>query len=424
MPVRRPPVPEPSVEAAEAEEAPAPRPKPIQVRPTPPARDAEAPAAEAPAPKPPPEKKAPGKILWEFPPQIPGQPYSTAPVRCCPVALGKAKFVICIGKKVTALEWKNQGLEKLWEYSTGGHIPSSPVIGADGLLRVHSGDGLLHCLDQNGHAVWEPVEVGEPLGWAAPVVDEDGNTFISGYSGGLYKVTSQGEFKKAAFLRTRQKFDSAGLIHQGILYIGSEDAFVYAIDLRGSFGKNTWNQLEERGKTEWFINSAPALSLGSTLVVAGRDEHLYGFRLDGKQAWKVHIPGQMLASPVVSGDGEIYVGVSLVRAREPDKGKLVCVDTSTHGIRWEYEAKGAVESTPVIGDDGIVYFGDNAGHIHAVRADGQSVWRAATRVPVRSAGMIVGPNRLVFGRDNGTILGVLCSSGGLPERGWPKYMAK
>ena len=182
--------------------------------------------------------------------------------------------------------------------------------------------------------------------------------------------------------------------------------------------------MEERGKTEWFINSAPALSLGATLVVAGRDEYLYGFRLDGKLAWKIHIEGQMLASPVINADGDVFVGVSLVRAKQADKGKLVCVDRHSHAIRWEYEAKGAVESTPVIGDDDLIYFGDNGGNVHAVRMDGQSAWRQAGRVAVRSAGAIVGPNRLVFGRDNGTVVGFLCSSGGVAERGWPKYLAK
>jgi outer membrane protein assembly factor BamB len=410
------------------EETPPPRPKPAPARATPGTSAAHEPPASAPVAEPPaakvPEKKVPGKIVWEYPQQIPGQAYSTAPVRGCPMAFGKARFVICLGKKVVALEWKNQGIEKLWEYDTGSHIPGSPVLGGDGLFRIHSGDGLLHCLDQSGQSVWEPVDVGEPLGWAAPVVDDNGNTYISGYGGGLYKVTAQGEYKKAAYFRTRQKFDSTGLIHQGILHIGSEDAFLYAIDLSGSFGKNLWDQLEERGKTEWFINSAPALSLGATLVVAGRDEYLYGFRLDGKLAWKTHIEGQMLASPVISGDGDIFVGVSLVRARQADKGKLVCVDRTSHAIRWEYEAKGAVESTPVIGDDDLIYVGDNAGCVHAVRPDGQAAWRQSVRFAVRSPGLIVGPNRLVFGRDNGTAVGLLASSGGVATRGWPKYLAK
>jgi outer membrane protein assembly factor BamB len=362
--------------------------------------------------------------MWVYPKQIPGQDYSIAPHRGCPVLFGKTQFAACFGQKLIGLDWKNTGLEALWEYDCGAHIPGSPVLGNDGLIRIHSGDGWLHCVDQDGVRAWDPVPVGEPLGWAAPIVDADGNAYISAYGGGLLKVTARGNFKSTPFFRTRQKFDSTGLVCQGVLYIGCEDAFLYAIDLGEETGRNLWDQLENRGKTDWFINSAPALALDSTIVVAGRDENVYGFHRDGKLAWKIYIPGQILASPVIGANGDIYVGVSIVRVNQPDRGKLVCIDGSTHRVRWEHDAKGAVESTPVIGDDDVVYFGDNGGHVHALRPDGQCLWEQNVRVPVRSCGMISGPNRLIFGLDNGTMVGILCSSSGVSRKGWAKYMAK
>ncbi len=369
-------------------------------------------------------KKTPGRPLWAWPKQIPGQPYSTAPVRCCPVQFGKTQFAACFGSKLVAFDWKNSGLETLWEYDCTAHVPGSPVIGRDGLIRVHSADGWLHCVDQVGAREWDPVPVGEPLGWAAPVVDPDGNTYVSAYSGGLLKVTARGNFKNTPFFRTRQKFDSTGVIYQGILYIGSEDAYVYALELGEDTGRNLWDQLDNRGKTDWFINSAPAITPDGIIVVAGRDENLYGFHRDGKLAWKIHIPGQMLSSPLVGGNGDIFIGNSILQVNQKDRGRMVCVDGASHRIRWEYDAKGAVESIPVIGDDDVLYFGDNAGYVHALRPDGHCLWSTYVRNAVRSAGMIVGPNRLVFGADNGTMIGFLCSSEGVSRKGWAKYMAK
>lgn len=369
-------------------------------------------------------KRAPGTVMWQFPKQLPGQAYSTTALRGCSVAFGKTQFAVCLGNRLVGLDWKNSGLEELWTCDVGGHVPGSPVLGPDGLIRVHSGDGWLHCIDQNGYRVWEPVPVGEPLGWSSPVVDLNNNTYVSGYGGGIYRVGPRGDFRNRPYFRTRQKFDSTGLIYRGVLYIGCEDAYLYAIQLSEDEGKNSWDPLEGQGRTEWFINSGPALAPDSSLVVAGRDENLYGFYLDGKQAWKLYIPGQMLASPTVAANGDIFVCLSVVRAGQRDRGRLVCVDGATHRIRWEFEAKGAVESTPVVGDDQIVYFGDNTGHLYAVRGDGHCLWRQQIRVPIRSAGNIVGPNRLVFGLDNGTIAGFLCSSGGVSKKGWPKYMAR
>jgi outer membrane protein assembly factor BamB len=323
-----------------------------------------------------------------------------------------------------AFEWKNSGLEVLWKYDCVGHVPGSPTLGGDGLIRVHSADGWLHCVDQGGCREWDPVPVGEPLGWAAPVVDADGNAYISAYSGGLLKVTARGNFKSTPFFRTRQKFDSTGTIYQNVLYIGCEDAFLYAIELGEESGRSLWNQLENLGKTDWFINSSPAVTPDGILVVAGRDENLHGFHRDGRLAWKVHIPGQMLSSPLVGGNGDIFIGNSILKVGQKDRGRMVCVDGASHRVRWEYDAQGAVESIPVIGDDDVLYFGDNAGYIHALRADGHCLWSTNVRAAVRSAGMIVGPNRLVFGTDQGTMIGLLCSSGGVSRKGWAKYMAK
>ena len=83
---------------------------------------------------------------------------------------------------------------------------------------------------------------------------------------------------------------------------------------------------------------------------------------------------------------------------------LVSVDGNSHKIRWEYAAAAAVESTPVIGDDGLLYFGDNAGVIHALDFRGQMQWTARVEAPVRSAAAMLAPQRLAFGLDDETLV--------------------
>ncbi len=254
------------------------------------------------------------------------------------------------------------------------------------------------------------------------MVDHRGNTYISAYKGGLIRVDSSGQTSKRPHFRSRQKFDSTGLIHEDTLYIGSEDAFVYAIDIEGTRGSNLWDHLADKGKTGWFINSSPALTPSNELIVAGRDEYLYAFRLDGDENWKLHIRGQMLASPVVDKFGNIYVGVSLVKRGEDSIGKLVCIDAKTRKVDWEFRARGPVESTPVIGNDGVIYFADNSGHLHAVTLAGEPVWSQSIGCPVRSSLAITSPGRLTMGGDRGLLISVACSSQSTYEGGWPKYM--
>jgi len=326
-----------------------------------------------------------------------------------------------IGAVLYALQEKEGAPAVVWKYATGGHIPGSPVIGGDGRLRVHSSDGRLHCITAAGDAAHPPVDLGEPLGWASPVVDRQSNAWICLYNGGLLRVDPRGVRSPAPFFRTRQKFDSTPVIRGDLLYVGAEDGFIYAISLDASRGRNQWDPLTGAGKTEWFINSSPALSPLGALIVAGRDEFLYSFDFDGKVMWKLHLRGQMLGSPVVTREGDVIVGLSLIRRGQAAHGKLVCVDGRNQRVRWEAAADGAVESTPVIGDDNLIYFGDNAGAIHALDPAGKQVWATKVGSPVRSAGVIL-PGRVVFGTDSGALVALQSTSQSIASEGWPKYM--
>jgi len=329
-------------------------------------------------------------------------------------------MLVCLGRRLVAFTEHEEEPRELWDYPTRGHIPGSAIVGRDGNIRVHSGDGMLHSIKPDGQQAFA-AKVGQPLGWASPLVDNDEHTLISAYSGGILKIDANGGRPNQPFFRSRQKFDSTGVIHQGVLYIGAEDAFVYAIRLAGSRGRNEWNQDKHHGKTEWFINTAIAFHDG-LFVVAGRDEYLYAFDDKGQQIWRVHLRGQMLGSPVIDGEGNIYVGVSLEKRGEESHGTLVCVKGASHAVSWEYDAGAAIESTPVIGDDGMLYFGDNDGVIHAINLDGQRQWTQHVGSPVRSAGTITPSKRVLFGTDRGCLVALACSSSGLAKGGWPKFL--
>ena len=284
------------------------RQSPLAARPAPP--KAAPPKAEPPKPKPRvrPTPIRPKNFLWAFPPEPPFEDQAL-PAKNAPAVDAQGRFLVFTQGRLSALVEEEGKPRVVWDYVVGSHVPGRIVLGPDGNVRLHSGDGLLHCVSPEGKQVFSPAQVGEPLGFAAPVVDRDGNTYVSSYHGGLVRVGPDGKPSPRRYLRSRRKFDSAAILVGSVLYVGCEDPYLFAVELGGDRASLLWNLAAEQGLTGGFVNSSPALTADGIVVVAARDENLLGFLPSGGVAFSTKIPGQMLGSPVIDRHGHIYVGV-------------------------------------------------------------------------------------------------------------------
>lgn len=364
---------------------------------------------ETPPPPPPPST---GRLVGSFPAvPVPG----SLPMRNGLVldAAGQ-RIYACLQSRLVALSAGDGPPTCLWEYVTGGHIPGPPVLGPDGNVRVHSSDGFLHFVAPNGQRPCDPAAVGEPLSWAVPLVDERNTTWICGSQGGLRQVDAAGRKADRPFLRTRERFDGPGLIHRDVLYVAGSNHCLYAIPLDEPRGTNRWDHLAGQGKVTFTVNAALTLAPGPLLLAVTRDDQLFAFRLDGTLQWNVALPGRVNGSPVVDGEA-IYLGLSHLQRGAPGRGSLIRLDAGTRKVQWKYDTDAPVESTPVLGSEGTIHFGDNAGTLHAVDAAGQRLWTQALGCGVRSPGTFVAPQRLVFGVDDGRLAFVRCDAPG-PKR--------
>ena len=163
------------------------RPRAGQVPPIRPPRSA------APARRPP----RPEQLVWAFPEQ-PDPEDQAIPFRNAPAVDDAGRMFLQLRDRLVAIEESAGKPKMLWEYVIG-KPPRAGRARPEPTLRLHCSDGYLHCLDAaTGKQVWSPASVGEPLGYAVPVVDRDGNTWVSSHDGGLAKVDYQGRIQKPA----------------------------------------------------------------------------------------------------------------------------------------------------------------------------------------------------------------------------------
>ena len=185
---------------------------------------------------------------------------------------------------------------------------------------------------------------------------DDGNIYaldaITGAFKWKYPIASPGYLSVAC----------SPAVVDGIVYIGSGDKNLYALD------ENT-GALKWKYPTGNTIRSSPAIVNG--VVYFGSWDH-YMYALDaatGAFKWKYLTAREVLSSPAVV-NGIVYFGSY--------DNNLYALDADTGAFKWKYTAAGRIYSTPAV-LNGIVYVGSKDNNLHVLDADtGAFKWKYPT----------------------------------------------
>lgn len=311
----------------------------------------------------------------------------------------------------------------LWTFELGAGTWAPPVA-ADGVVYIGTSAGRFHAVDAadgtprwswqgehgiDGRAVLTPDTVfvvdeknnlvaldraGGALRWLAPLHDEalaggparanptfnhraatplavDGIVYVGSSDHGLYALDA----------RTGEKLwrhDAGAPVHSGIgrrdeavLMFGTMDGSVVLLD------RHTRKETQ-RFKTEGGVVTTPVISAGR-LVVGSRDYLLYGFNPDGSTAWRYSYWFSWIESTPVERDGLLYLGSS-------DYGRIVALDPATGRARWTTQVQGMSWGTPLATADRVfagtvaqnldgTLIPHEGGLVALDRATGRVLWR-------------------------------------------------
>ena len=158
-------------------------------------------------------------------------------------------------------------------------------------------------------------------------------------------------------------FSSPAVVN-GVLYIGSNDDNVYA--LNATNGSKIWNYT-----TGGDVDSSPAVAVG-VVYVGSEDGNIYALNVsNGSKIWNYTTGGGIISSPAIS-DGILYVG------SKSDKVFALNITNGTATYLWNYTTGNDVLSSPAVAN-GIVYIGSNDDTFYALNAtNGSLIWSHAT----------------------------------------------
>lgn len=207
----------------------------------------------------------------------------------------------------------------------------------------------------------------------------DGVLYVGSYDHNLYALDAKtGQFQWK--FPTEEAICSSPRVWQSLVFIGSDDNLVYAV--YRDAGNIAWSK-PTRGR----VISSPTVAMAH--VFFGSDDHFL-YNLDarnGRQVWAFEAEDHIRSSPAVSGD-LVYFG--------SDDGSVYAVEVQTGKLKWKFATNRPVLSSPAL-HEGLVYFGSLDWTFYAVDATaGWAVWNRRTRHRIASSPAISQPRGLVY----------------------------
>jgi outer membrane protein assembly factor BamB len=175
--------------------------------------------------------------------------------------------------------------------------------------------------------------------------------------------------------------ESSPAVVGGVVYIGSNDGYLYA--LNATTGALKWKR--NVGGVDY---SSPAVADGVVYVGSYTTNKFYALNAStGKVKWFDYMDGAMEGSPTVA-NGIVYIGT--------DNGTLFALYTDTGNPEWNHPttAGNAIYSAPALAG-GVVYTGSGDTNLYALdAATGTTVWTRKTGDAVYSSPAVA--NRKIY----------------------------
>ncbi|MBI4399985.1 PQQ-binding-like beta-propeller repeat protein [Candidatus Micrarchaeota archaeon] len=190
---------------------------------------------------------------------------------------------------------------EVWRFATKGKVYSTPYF-SNLVVYFGSADGNLYAVDSNTGRVKWSAATDSSIWTSSPVVDERGNVYIGAIDGRLYAFDSRTGARKWTF-ETSGWILSTPIVVNEVIYFGSNDKNVYAVDSNGNLKWKFKADGEIQGSFTYTI-----IPSGTRVIYFGsNDKNVYGINDNGELLWKKELGSWVHSTPLVI-ENRLFVG--------------------------------------------------------------------------------------------------------------------
>lgn len=236
--------------------------------------------------------------------------------------------------------------------------------------------------------------------YSSPAIDSKGVIYFGSADGNLYALNSKG-VKLWNFTTSGEVSTTPAIDDEGVLYFGSSD--FYALYPNGT----------EKWKFpvgNYIISSAAIDNETGNIYFGSYDGYLYALSPTGTLLWKFDTGRPVLSSPAIGSDGTIYLYGDYKDPSETNYGALYAINP-TGTEKWKFLTEYCL-SSPCIGSDGTIYIAsqytdftvyEQYGVLYAVNPSGTQNWNYTMSLNnmITSSPAIASDGTIYIGTDEG-----------------------
>ncbi|MFN0150305.1 MAG: PQQ-binding-like beta-propeller repeat protein [bacterium] len=329
-----------------------------------------------------------------------------------------------------------------WKFPLGSkEVRSTPAVAPDGSLTfvVQERDAagavvlrdVVYRLAADGRLQWtfniNPNPRGMDVGLSAPAIAPDGTVYVAGDA--LYAIDAAGALQWSRLGPAVEDLRNSPVIApDGTVYFVFHNVPLTAFD--PDDGSVIWSR--DLGVNDHVVAS-PAIGPDGTIYVATNPGVLYAVSSGGEIRWTFDVSTigyqcTFRSSPAIDADGTIYFGTN---TGNPASSFLALDPTGI--VKWRFDPEDLppgvpathfdIYSSPAIGADGSIYFGQEFGRVYALDpALGGVRWMVETRSGIIwPSPAITATGTLLIADLDGRVYAIRTDGGGLKATAWPKF---
>ena len=247
----------------------------------------------------------------------------------------------------------------LYSLSVGGNVASSSSIAFDTTVYIASSDKNLYAFSKYGNEVWPVLAMGG-IPSSTPTIDSITNRLYIGVSNKNFLAVNRSTgIVSWNYFADAPIASSAVITSDRKLIVATVKGTIYGFDLTNPAIPltPTW-QLALSDS----VYSSPAVDNSGYIyycTTSGRVLKIYMPQTQQPSiVWQAQTGGRITGSPVIDGNGNLYIGCS--------DSKLYAINTQNGGIKWTYQSGSPILSTPAVSNIGFIYFGNHSGKVIAI----------------------------------------------------------